>query len=389
MVGGSYSGALAAWTYKLAPDAFWAYHASSGPVNAIYDYWSYFLPIYRGMPKNCSADMVAIAEHIDRVIDTGNATEVHRLKDMFGLADVEHDDDFAIGVGTMAALWQGISPATNYSDFFQMCDSIEGARPVVIWGMNATNTTVGPYHNVTKPPNTTVPATGIGLEKALPNFASWFKNEYLPNDCSGYDYSDWNGTFNTACFDSYNASSIVFTDMALNNSVNRQWYWMLCNEPFAYWQVSSPEDQVSLVPRTVGPEYYQRQCGLFFPPEGNATYGSATGKTTDMLNAMTGGWDLDNTTRLLWVNGEFDPWRSASVSSELRPGGPKQSTPQAPLYLLEGGVHCSDLVVKNGEVNAGIKQAQNSMVETMKGWVQEFYQANPVKPGSKTRRWIG
>lgn len=40
MSGGSYSGALAAWTEKLAPGTFWAYHASSAPVEAISDYVS-------------------------------------------------------------------------------------------------------------------------------------------------------------------------------------------------------------------------------------------------------------------------------------------------------------------------------------------------------------
>lgn len=38
--GGSYSGALAAWTQSLANGTFWAYHASSAPVEAIDDYVS-------------------------------------------------------------------------------------------------------------------------------------------------------------------------------------------------------------------------------------------------------------------------------------------------------------------------------------------------------------
>lgn len=38
MAGGSYSGALSAWTEATAPGTFWAYHSSSAPVEAIYDY---------------------------------------------------------------------------------------------------------------------------------------------------------------------------------------------------------------------------------------------------------------------------------------------------------------------------------------------------------------
>jgi len=37
-VGGSYSGALAAWTQVTAPGTFWAYHASSAPVQSVEDY---------------------------------------------------------------------------------------------------------------------------------------------------------------------------------------------------------------------------------------------------------------------------------------------------------------------------------------------------------------
>ena len=38
--GGSYSGALSAWTESTSPGTFWAYHSSSAPVQAIYNYVS-------------------------------------------------------------------------------------------------------------------------------------------------------------------------------------------------------------------------------------------------------------------------------------------------------------------------------------------------------------
>jgi len=57
------------------------------------------------------------------------------------------------------------------------------------------------------------------------------------------------------------------------------------------------------MPLSVGENYYQLQCDLYFPKQGNATYGSADGRTTDLLNTITDGWNLKNTTRLLWANG--------------------------------------------------------------------------------------
>jgi len=70
---------------------------------------------------------------------------------------------------------------------------------------------------------------------------------------------------------------------------------------------------------------------------------------------------------------EFDPWRSASVSSEFRPGGPLPSRQEAPVYLLSGATHCNDLVVRNGVANTGVMGAQQSAITTMKNWVEQFY----------------
>lgn len=93
--GGSYSGALGAWIESLAPGTFWATHSSSGPVEAIFDYWQYFYPIQQGMPKNCSEDYAAIIDHVDKVFTNGSQKDTAGLKQLFGLQDLVHLDDVA------------------------------------------------------------------------------------------------------------------------------------------------------------------------------------------------------------------------------------------------------------------------------------------------------
>lgn len=93
--GGSYSGALSAWTQSVAPGTFWAYHASSAVVEAIDDFWQYFAPVQEGMPQNCSADVEKVIDYVDGVLETGTPAQIQRLKDTFGLGALEHDDDFA------------------------------------------------------------------------------------------------------------------------------------------------------------------------------------------------------------------------------------------------------------------------------------------------------
>jgi len=66
---------------------------------------------------------------------------------------------------------------------------------------------------------------------------------------------------------------------------------------------AAPLGRPSLVSRLTTAEYYQRQCNLFFPPQGEFSFGSAKGKTAGDLNVQTEGWMRTNTTRVLWVNG--------------------------------------------------------------------------------------
>ena len=95
MVGCSYAAALTAWVQALAPGTFWAYHASSAPVEHIYDFWEYASTIEKGIPHNCSTDLAQVIEHIDDVLSTGTNDEVNSLKALFGLEALVHHDDFA------------------------------------------------------------------------------------------------------------------------------------------------------------------------------------------------------------------------------------------------------------------------------------------------------
>lgn len=119
-------------------------------------------------------------------------------------------------------------------------------------------------------------------------------------------------------------------------------------------------------------DYYKRQCGLYFPSEGTNTYSSAKGKTEAAVNQETHGWDNTDTKRLLFSNGEFDPWRSASVSSHFRPGGEFNGTADVPVIVIEGAIHCNDLSVRNA-IHPSIASAQDAEVKQITAWVNDFY----------------
>lgn len=349
-MGGSYSGALSAWTASVDPGTLWAYHSSSAPVQAVSDYYGYFLPVQQGMPQNCSKDVSLVIDHMDGVLLNGTDKEIRDLKAMFGLESLEHSDDFMAALENGPWLWQGNQFYTG-TGFYTWCDYIENS-------VNATGKAVaGP--------------NGVGLMKALAGYAKWWKDVQFPGMCAGYGY--WEGDYDTGCLDTYNVSNPMYTDTSLSNTIDRQWVWMTCNEPFGYWQDGAPESRPSIVSRLVTAEYWVRQCGLYFPkgPHGE-NYGIADGKTEEQVNAYTGGWNIDNTTRLIYVNGDYDPWREASVSSDLRPNGPLKSTKQVPVEIVPGGFHTSDLVTMNGKVNAGCKKVQDAVIHQLATWVAQY-----------------
>jgi hypothetical protein len=348
--GGSYPGA--GWIASKDPGTFWAYYGTSGVVEAIGDFWQYFVPVEEATPQNCSSDVHSVIEYVDTVLTTGSPMEKAKLKDLFLLGDLQ-DADFAATLENGPWTWQsGQFYSTNtsgYTPYYRFCDYVENVFP------NSTNTTVpGPK--------------GVGLTKALQGYAKWFKDLYLPGACEGLGY--FSGKLNTDCFQSLNASNPIYHDLTLGNAGNRQWNWMLCNEPFEYWQDGAPKNRSTLVSRLVDKAYWRSQCSLWFPePE----YGIAQGKSAEDVNRYTGGWFESNVTRLMMTNGQWDPWRDSTLSSIFRPGGPKESTPELPIRVIEKGTHCSDFYGQNWAVNAGVKAIADEVVENMAEWVQEFY----------------
>lgn len=352
--GGSYSGALSAWTESVDPGTFWAYHATSAVVQAVYDFWWYFDPVRQGMPQNCSSDVIEVIQHVDSILLGNDTVAKQALKEKFGLGALEHDDDFASVLENGPWQWQSNDFYTGYSDFYIWCDAIENVGPL--------------YPNATTVPG----AEGVGLEKALNGYAKWVSEYLLPGYCAGYGYEDWTELDNIACFDSYNATSPIYTDVAVDNEIDRQWEWMLCNEPFAFWQDGASDGSPTIVSTLVSAEYWQRQCGLYFTPEGS--YGSAQGKNVTTTNTYTKGWDIaGTTTRLIFTNGQYDPWLDATVSSQFKPGGPYNGTDDAPVLMIPDGIHCSDMIAENGLVNAGVQEVIDSETEVIAGWVEEYY----------------
>ncbi|KAK6066992.1 serine carboxypeptidase S28 [Seiridium cupressi] len=328
LVGGSYSGALAAWTSQMEPGVFHAYHASSAVVEAIHDFWSYFTPIDQALPTNCSNDVKAVVQYVDYVFAEGDDDDIEELKAKFNLEDL-NAMDFADVLANPLSEWQ-----SDQDVVLEFCDYIEtyGGRSKAIVNNGA----------------------GVGLVAALDAYAAWIK-ETAKCGSGGSGCNTWKDSIKWNTPDELDDT--------------RPWQWMLCNEPFGWYQVGPPtSDGSNIVSSQLQPEQYSRRCPLTFPETNGFVAGSVTGWTEEHLNMWTKGWDAPYK-RVFFVNGEFDPWRSATLSSDYRPDGPANTT-DAPVYIVKGGVHTPELFVDEEDpytwpvVEAAIKQ--------MGAWLDEW-----------------
>lgn len=75
-----------------------------------------------------------------------------------------------------------------------------------------------------------------------------------------------------------------------------------------------------------------------------------------------------NATRLFFANGQRDPWREATVSSDFHT---RQSTAWQPIAVGDGW-HCSDLLA-NSSVDPTVAKVQNSALAYLGKWHAEWH----------------
>ncbi|KJX93226.1 serine peptidase like protein [Zymoseptoria brevis] len=349
LFGGSYAGAITGWVANVHPGTFWAYYSSSALMQAIDPYWQYFSRIQAGMPKNCSKDVSAVVDYMDDVFLHGSEQNATDLKAKFGLQYL-HNDDVMAAIGMAPGMWQLGDIRDNHL-FVTWCDYIEN--------VNVTHTHMRPEDD------------GVGVEAALEGYARWWKEV-------GYSFFRvFNGCLagdtDLDCFGSHDANARTYTDLSLGGG--RQYKWLRCSTPLGGWQTGAPAGMRSLVSRLLTAEYFHQICGQCFPPgpDGKSSF-NPTDRTADDFNAFTGGWNPQNINRVLFVNGEFDPWTSSGVSSDFRPGGHMQSSENVTVLVTPGAHHVTDVYTANGvgPGNEKVKATIDAAVAQIVKWVGEW-----------------
>ena len=247
--GGSYPGALSAFTIKTYGDTFYGGISSSGVIHAQLDYPEWYNPIQLLAPQDCVASINNIVDNIDSLVASGQDDAIAELKATFGLSALEDIRDFAQTIAfpiggpfyypTYTFQELNWDPKRGHTDFFDFCRNVTALNPP------ANNTAIDQqFANYTD-----------GQPwKNLGNYAAYVKRVVLPLCASG-DYNS------NTCFGTQNAS--WWADPS--NGAERSYLYTTCTE-FGAYQAARPVGEKSLISRVIDTDYTQQWCDWAFPP---------------------------------------------------------------------------------------------------------------------------
>jgi hypothetical protein len=246
--GGSYPGALSAFTIKTYPRTFFGGISSSGVIHGQLEYPQWYDPIQLLAPQDCVASINNIVDKLDTVIESKNMVAIQQLKDTFGLGALEDIRDFAQTIAFPIGgpflyptfTWQELywNPARGHEDFFYFCRNV---------------TDVDASANTTKIDYDLAKYTGGEPWTNLGNYAAYIKRVVLPLCASG-DYNS------PSCFGTQHPEFWANT----TSTATRSYLYTTCTE-FGAYQAAQPDGKKSLISRVIDADYTQEWCNWAFP----------------------------------------------------------------------------------------------------------------------------
>lgn len=309
-LGGSYPGCRAAWVRIRNPEIFFASWASSAPVEASFDGSPYIDGVYLGLPETCAADIVAVTQYVDEILDGK-----HGLDALTYLQELVH---VAIATGGDQQAWYNLAnateltpdqiggnlsePLTKYAQerppLFaagQLCQYMQSYNPAGV-ATNATNQYVAV---LTNSGDGDVSDGGIvdnyGVLEGL-NAYIFAAAAYLGGDETEQEPASTNATTRL---------------IPIDKADEKAWNWQAFTQ-FGFQQGSNPDR-----PTTIMSRYYN--YSFVFENDRKELYTFNVSEMpevpdVDSLNQY-GGWDM-KVSNVMFTNGQYDPWRQFGVDSE-------------------------------------------------------------------------
>ncbi|KAH8248220.1 hypothetical protein KR038_006423 [Drosophila bunnanda] len=285
LVGGSYSGSLAAWMTQLYPELIASSWASSAPLLAKADFYEYMEMVSSSINlsygKNCSLRIERGFKHLVKLFDDDDINDLlgkfHACKD-YNPRDPLDRAAFFNGLGNYFALL-----VQSYRAYIpRLCE--------------------------------TLMSLDTNDEVAFVAFLELLNSEgRRTSECQDFGYSSMLQLFSAEADQSSGSmtatTSCIFV-LIINLFSARAWFYQTCNEFGWYTTTESPSNLSSAFAREVPLSYFESLCRDAFGVEQSAQLLAQGVKQT---NGQFGGFGFNQSERyaqVIFTHGQLDPWRA-------------------------------------------------------------------------------
>ncbi|KAG6816405.1 hypothetical protein H0H87_006209 [Tephrocybe sp. NHM501043] len=347
--GGSYAGARAAHMKVLYPELTYGAIASSAVTHAALSNWEYMEVIRRAADAKCSSHLENSIVTIDHILDQPHFKGL--LKGLFGLKDLEHDEDFVSLLTSPLGSWQskvwGPFGSTSFDDF---CTALN--KPFGNFTAAAADL---PFDHAARQVAVT---DDFKLDFSILNYASYIKQHYVSRCTEDRTVEE--------CFGTYDDSQYQVTTL---DQDWRLWQFQVCTQ-WGYFTTAPPDqNQPRIISRRLTLEYESKICQQAYPPGKHFTVPALPNITA--VNAL-GNFDLA-ADRLAFIDGEVDPWRPDTPHSQFYAKN-RPDTVLRPFKLIPGAVHHWDEwgLLDLQDEPPEIQKIHAEMVGFVTAWLEDF-----------------
>ncbi|KAF9234953.1 peptidase S28 [Melanogaster broomeanus] len=347
--GGSYAGARAAHMKVLYPELVFGAISSSGVTHAAISNWEYYDIIRKAADPLCSAHIENAMQTIDALLEVPYLKPL--VKGLFGLQDLEHDDDFASVIEGPLGAWQAKNwdPEVGSTRFDDFCEAL--SKPIV-----------GASHMAALPVGHEDRLLTLWNEHKIDfsilNYAQWIKENSVKR-CI-----DAEATIEE-CYGTYDDDKFIDTSL---DQTWRLWTFQVCTE-WAYFFTAPPDPEYPrIVSKLMTMDYATKICRQAYPPGKFFAVPSMPNVTA--VNSL--GDFAIAADRLAIIDGEVDPWRPCTPHSDYAED--REDTLLQPFKLIPDAVHhydeygLRDLSAEPEE----IQKIHYEMIAFVLEWLKDF-----------------
>ncbi|PVD19043.1 hypothetical protein C0Q70_21602 [Pomacea canaliculata] len=324
-IGGSYSGALAAWFRLKYPHLVQGAVATSAPVFAQLNFLEYMSVVQDSLAmssSSCVSNIQQATQQLEKLLS--DETGRQQLRKMFNLCDdinIANSDDIANLYSVLAGNFEDVVQYNKDNRAF------EGAK-----GTNITiDTLCGIMDTDTN-------------KSALQRYAdvNTLMLTTYAEKCQDFTYASMISDLTKIDWDSNTAAG------------GRQWTYQTCTE-FGYFQTSDSKNQPfgSYFPL----EFFIKQCQDIFGPKFNA---DLIQQGINFTNTNYGGYNL-KVTNVVFPNGSVDPWHALGIVKDL--------SPNATAIFIDGTAHCANMYPATPDDPPQLVQARLTISKLIGQWV--------------------